>query len=690
MRARRSKTTMKPFVSLLLCVAVAQSAELPVRQVILYKHGVGYFERSGRLGPGESARLDFKASEMNDVLKSLTIKEQGGGRIAGLRYDSMDLLGRKLAEFPFRLGEAQALSGVLDQLKGASIELQIGNQTVVGSIVSGRVVPGDEKRAEREQLTLLLDSGELRVLDLNAATAIRFTDPKLQQQFRDYLATLTAARSQEKRSVYIDSTDAKEREVAADYTIPTAVWKSSYRLVLDASGQPLLEGWAIVDNTTGEDWTKVSLSLVSGRPISFVSQLYPPRYVNRPGGELPEDQAYGPVIHEGAYAATGVVGGVPGGVAGGAPGGVIGGIVANVPAAPPPPPVAKALRMAPSAGLADVSRFRAPESTVVTDAMGQAVGDLFEYRIGQPVTIRKNESAMLPFLQQKIDARKLLIYSRGASNHPTNAAELTNTTGKTLDGGPITVYDGGAYAGEALMETLKSGDKRLISYAVDLGTRITEKFGSKEAMVRELHAARGILSTRMAAEETTVYTIRNVDQKPKTLIVEHPLRREYSLLNQKPQERTSSAYRFEVRLGPETTETLPVSEERVFDTSYQIATMTPDDLFVYVRNKSLSDAGRKQLQQIADRKTALAEADQHLREVKAEIGETDTDQERLRRNIESLNQVSSQQQLVQEYARKLAAQEAQLTQLRDRQAALQKQRTAIEAEVNRLIQSLAF
>ena len=169
---------------------------------------------------------------------------------------------------------------------------------------------------------------------------------------------------------------------------------------------------------------------------------------------------------------------------------------------------------------------------------GQELGELFEYVIAQPVTIRKNESAMLPFLQQQIDARKLLIYSDHSSQHPTNAAELTNTSGKTLDGGPITVYDGGAYGGEALMETLKAGDKRLISYAVDLGTRITSAFDSKAAIVRELHASRGILTTKMAAEETRTYTIRNVDQKAKTLILEHPLRPDYTLLNQKPSEKT--------------------------------------------------------------------------------------------------------------------------------------------------------
>jgi hypothetical protein len=329
-------------------------------------------------------------------------------------------------------------------------------------------------------------------------------------------------------------------------------------------------------------------------------------------------------------------------------------------------------------------------STVAGDTASQAVGDLFEYRLAQPVTIRKNESAMLPFLQQTIAVRKLLIYSSHGSPHPTNAAELTNSSGKTLDGGPITVYDDGNYAGEALMETLKGGDKRLISYAVDLGTRVTETYGNKEEVVREVHASRGILMTRTAMEEIRTYTVRNVDQKPKTLIIEHPVLQGYTLLSQKPAEKTSSAYRFELKLTPGGETAFPVSEERVYDSSYQVSSMTPDNLLVYVRNKNIGDAGRRQLEQLANLKVQLADTDQQLKDIKEQITAATADEDRLRRNIESLNQVSSQQQLVQEYARKLAAQETQLAGLRDREAEQQKRRTALGAEMNRMIAALTF
>jgi len=651
----------------------AVAAELPVRQIVLYKHGVGYFERSGELAAGESARLDFKASEMDDVLKSLTIEEKGGGKISGLRYDSSQPLAQKLADFPFQLGAGQPLSAVLDQLKGASIELKFANETVIGAIVAARLVPGDDRRPEREQITLLMDAGDLRNFDLGAAAGIRFTDARLQAQFKDYLAALTDARSKEKRSVYIDSTDAKQREVRAGYMIPTPVWKSSYRLIFGDGPQPMLEGWAIVDNTTGEDWNKVDLSLVSGRPISFISQLYEPRYVARQTAELEEDRAAVPVVYQDAVEVeSSALNAVP------------------MPA-PPPPPAAKAALPMNGRALEQFAQLqKAPPIANVTPAAGRELGELFEYHIPTPVTVRRNESAMLPFLQQKIDARRLLIYSDPSSTHPMDAAEIVNSTGKTLDGGPITVYEAGAYAGEALMETVKTGDKRLIGYGVDLGTRITTQFDTRSDTIREIHARRGILTTRNASLETRTYTIRNVDQKAKTLIIEHAARPEYNLLDRKPSEKTSNAYRFEVKLAPGATEKFPVTEERVYERAFTVTDLTPDVLIYYVRNKDLNDAGRKQLEQIATLKQQLAAASREMERIDQQVNELVRDQERVRQNIASLNQVSGQQQQVQAYAQRLAGQESQLAGLHDRRAELDKKRAALEGDVSSSIEALAF
>jgi len=642
-------------------LASAAAADIPIRQVILYKSGVGYFERSGQLGPGESARLDFKASDMNDVLKSLTIEDRNGGKVTGLRYDSSEPLDRKLADFPFKIGGQASLAVFVDQMKGARVEIKYGAETVSGAIVSGRLVGADEKHPEREQLVLMLDSGELRTFDLAAASAIRFEDPKLQSQLRDYLAVVNQSRSQDKRSIYIDSSDAKAREIDASYTIPMPVWKSSYRLIFNDKTDPTLEGWAIIDNTTGEDWTNVVLAVVSGRPVSFISKLYEPKYVPRQTVELPEDRAAAPVVYGGAVNRTGVVGSIAG--------------------APPAPAMERPRQF-------DTSSLNL--SSVSVDVASADLGELFEYRFSTPVTVKKDESTMLPFLQQKIGARKLLIYSENYGEHPMSAAELTNSTGKTLDGGPITVFEGASYSGEALMTTLKAADKRLISYAVDLGTRVTTAFDSSRSAVREIHVNRGMLTTRSAMEEARTYTIRNVDARPKTLIIEQIQRPEYKVLNPKPTETSTTANRFEVKLAPDSTEKFPVTEERVYDTTTAVSSLTPDVLLAYVQNKAISDAGRRQLQQIVDLKHQIAELDSQIRQAESDTKSLVDDQARIRQNIQSLNAVSGQQEQVQKYARQLADQESRLAAQRDHLSDVRKQKAAQESNLADLIAKLEF
>ena len=343
-----------------------------------------------------------------------------------------------------------------------------------------------------------------------------------------------------------------------------------------------------------------------------------------------------------------------------------------------------------SGRMMDMAAQRSMVSSVAAPAAGRELGELFEYRIAAPVTVRKSESVMLPFLQQKVPARKLLIYADFNSRHPMNAAEITNDSGKTLDGGPITVYDGGAYGGEALVETVKTGDKRLISYAIDLGTRITTNFDSKGETVRELHVRRGVLTTRTAAVETRTYTINNVDRKAKTLIIEHAARPSYTLLERKPDERTANAYRFEVKLAAGATEKFPVTEERVYESTTALMSATPDLLVTWIRNKSLSDAARKQLEEVAARKREIVAADQEIRQAETQAGEIARDQERLRQNIDSLNRVSGQQQQVQVYARQLAGQESTLAALRDKMAEQRKRKAGLEETVARLIDAMEF
>ncbi len=678
--------------SLGLIIAITLSgADLPVREVVLYKHGVGFFERQGTIPAGEEGRLDFRDSEMNDLLKSLTVSDASGSKVSGIRYDSNESLDEKLSRYPFAIADQEPLSAFLDRIKGSHVAMKT-DRTLEGTIVGARSMStgqdGDRHNV-REQVTLLLDSGDLVNIDLSTISTMRFSDLRMQDQLKQYLQAVAQSRSKDKRSIYIDSASSGARQLDVAYISPTAIWKSSYRLTL-ADSQSMLEGWAIVDNTTGDDWSNVKLSVVSGRPISFISQLDTPRYGNRQVAELPEDAAAGPVVYGGAVSQNQAVANQFAASAAAA-GGVIGGVIGDAAAA-----------LVPQAGLATQEQraFKSKQappakqwfsaSAAVAGATGATLGELFEYNFAGPVTIKKNQSAMLPFLAEKLEARKLLIYQEDRGEHPVNAAELTNKTGKTLDGGPITVYDSGAYAGEALFETLRDGDRRLVGYAVDYGTRITSNFESGDKVVRELHAAYGLLSTKTASVQTRTYKIHNVDAKAKTLVVEQPISPEYRPISPTPMELTANAVRYQVKVPANGEASLEVKREYQMDESVGLAESTPDALLIVLQNKILSEKGRAQLQQLLETKQQIAQVSADLNHTGTEVHDLDGDQNRWRQNINSLRGIPGQEEQVRKYSMQIADSDSQLGKLRDRQKQLEQRKVSLDNNLRDQLAKLDF
>jgi hypothetical protein len=642
------------------------AAELPVRKVILYKHGIGFFERAGEIPVGQSARLDFKADQMNDVLKSLTVFDQTGNSIAGVRYDSSMPLAAKLNEFPFKLGDRSPLTDFIDQIKGAAITLKFGQNTLEGQVMGARLSPGREpSQPATEFLNLLEKDGDLRTVDLSAVTSIRLADPELQRQLSEYLRSMNAARSREQKSVYIDSARDAARKLNVNYTIPMPVWKSSYRLVLDAgtAKKPQLEGWAIIDNTTNEDWTNVNLSVISGKPISFVSRLYEPKFIQRQVAELADEAPVAPPVYKAAAA---------------------------------PAPGGARMRVAPEGNAmmdaqAGMQFSRVAESTLTIATETREAGELFEYRFDKPVTVKRNESAMLPFIQQEMNARKLLIYTEDSNTeNPFNSVELTNSTGKTLDGGPLSVYEGGVYAGEALVNTFKAGDKRLISYAQDLGTRVVEDSEGGARAVREIKAERGILTQRFVSERKTTYRITNVDKKPKTLIIEHAINERTKLLSPKPAEQTKTHYRFEVKLTGEPTQSLTVAEEETMSESTSISSMGDEMLILVSSNARLTPDAKRILGEIMTLRRQQADSGNAIKNLNAQIKEATEDSDRVRRNLASFQSVSGQQERVQRYATDLANLDARIVSLRDQVTAETKKRDDLSRQIAQKIEAASF
>jgi hypothetical protein len=657
---------------ILLAGSAVWAADLPVTRVVIYKNGVAYYERAGQAKAGEPARLDFKAGEMDDVLKSLVV-ETRGGRVARVRYELNEPLEKRLNDTGVRLPGQVSLASLLDQWRGSRISLRLRNEEIKGTIAGARIAQAADQ-AQRQELTLVTDDGAIRTIDLDGVGAVKLEDTRLQQQLTDALGILGQSRSREKRALFIDLSGAAQ-QVIARYMAPAPVWKSSYRLSLPENAEASLEGWAIVDNATGEDWTNVDLTVVSGKPVSFISRLYEPRYVGRPVASLPEERAAAPVLHEGAMrtqesAAADAVG--PREMRKAVGSGIGGGSFAV--RAPAPAPA--------------MARPEVMTSSVEPATEGEEIGELFEYRFSEPVTAKKGESLLLPFLQQKIAARRLLVWNQESGANPRSAAEVANNTGKTLDGGPITVYQGGGYAGEALMETLKAGDKRLISFAVDQGTKVTTAFDSKQQVVRSIKASRGILSARGAIETLTTYTASNVDARAKDLIIEHPVTPDRKLLKPQPAEKSDKHYRFTVNLPARGQQKLEVVEEQLLEESHSIISLTPDVIAQYTQNKALSPAARTALEAIAARKREAAAAEREAAAAEREINEISRDQERLRQNINSLSRVSGQQDQVQRYAAELAKQDTQIAALRDKASEARRRKSRLDAEISALVEKL--
>lgn len=656
---------MRLILPALLASGLLLAAPLPVRRVVVYKNGVAFYERSGEVKAGEPAVLDFKAAEMDDVLKSLVLDAPGGAQ--RVRYEFTDPAQPGEPPAQVRIEPQQPLAALLDQWRGARLEMNYRGGPAAGVIVSGRLAPLPNQ-GQKQELTLLLDSGALAVYDLDAASDIRLADPRLQKQFSALLARLARNLTPDRRTVLIDLAGAGERRLTARYLAPAPVWKSTYRLLLPDAGEASLEGWAIVENATGEDWNQVALSVVSGKPVSFLTRLLEARYLQRKVVDLPGIEPAAPQLHAGAVATE----------------------------------EKSAQRLAAQAGPmrvfrgkpADEAALAAPApmelSSVEPEAEGREAGELFEYSFPTPVNARAGESLLLPFFQGRIGARKLLIYSDRSQANPRHAAEISNSTGKTLDGGPVTVYHSSGYSGEAMMDVLKSGEKRLISYSVDQAVRITTNFESGQEIVRSFRASRGVLSTRTAIQRTTVYTVSNADAKEKTLLIEHAAAPGWKLLKPKADETTPSSWRFSVALASQGAAKLAVVEEREVESSTAITSLTPDVLVTYIQNRALGDAARRQLEAIAAKKREIAEADSELRRTETELRELAGEQERLRQNINTLRNVAGQQEQVNRYAAELAKGDVRIAGLRDQQAQLRKRRGSLETELNALIEKLEF
>jgi hypothetical protein len=772
------------------------SEKLPVRRVVLYKNGVGYFEHLGRVTGSQDVHIDFTSAQLNDVLKSLTVLDLSGGRITGVDYNSEAPLARRLATLRLALGEKPTQSEFLGALRGARIEVHSGS----GAPIVGKLLSVERKTRSRtsftvetDEISLITDSGEVRSVDLNPATSIRILDHDLQVEVGRYLGLVAAARDQDVRRMTISTTGSGERNLYVSYISEVPIWKTTYRIVLPSKPDknPLLQGWAIIDNTVGEDWNNIELSLVAGAPHSFIQQLSEPYYGRRPVVALPENVQLAPQTHAATLVGgngrlSGQVTDPSGAVVAGTNvrlldenGAVIAttsadsngnysfsslpvgaynaefqssgfrkSIISQLNIGPGENQINAQLQLGSTAQTVTVSaavggalntesaestelyspgvanrahvgfgsgsgagggtgggRFVAGSSAPApaksyiegaremsgAAASGQDLGDLFEYKLKDRVTLKKNQSALVPIAQTDIAAEKVSLWSSTAySGRPLRALWINNTSTLTLDGGSFSVLENEVFAGEGLTDAIKPGVRRLLSYATDLALLVEMQKSSKPQRITRVKIAKGVMTQTSEFRESTLYIVRNQDESPRILVIEQPARFDASLAkgSKEPEERAPGVYRFKLDIPAKSTASLPVEEVRVLQSNFQLADLDDAQIAVFSKNGSITPNMAQVLEKIAAQKAVVSKLEQDMEDRQKDIDRIVADQARLRENMKALKGSSEEKALLQRYTGELDQQETQLDSLRKNIQSTEAQRDQANDELQDMIANI--
>ncbi len=679
-----SRTAIAASLLAVVSAVSSRAAEpaLPLEKVVLFTSGVGFFQHGGKVDGDAQVEMAFKSEQINDLLKSMVLEDRDGGTVAAVSYASRDPITKTLGTFAVNLTDNPSIGQILGRLRGARIEVEAAppaSGTIVG--VEKRTVPvGDDQTVEKEFVTILTKEG-LRTLALDTITRLKLLDERLQGELEKALAVLALGTDNDRKSVTLDFAGKGARRVRVGYVQEAPVWKTSYRVVLGAEDgkaaekdkdkkqeKALLQGWAIVENTTDQDWKDVRMSLVSGRPISFRMDLYQPLYVPRPevrqelyASLLPQQYGQDLAKRDREFAAAGErQGRIQLARPEKAASGLRGAAAADAPAESSVVGDGKALSldMAANAG------------SIQSVAQGAALGELFRYEIDKPVSIARQRSAMLPIVSEQIEAEKVSIYDdRVLAKHPLAGLRLVNLTKLNLMQGPVTVYDGGVYAGDARVEDLVPGSERLVSYAVDLDVEVAPRTEPRPEEIVSVKLAKGTLVVTRKLARRKIFEIKNSGADAVKLLVEHPREEPWKLVAlEKPAETTRDRYRFAVTAEPGKPVTLEVAEEQ--QTLQQLALVNTDDstILFFTNAKQTSPAVKEALTAVIERKREIERFVQERAKREQEVNVVGQEQERIRQNMAQLERTSD---LYTRYVQKFAVQEDRVETLRKEVADLQ-------------------
>ncbi|HYD02402.1 MAG TPA: hypothetical protein VEB22_14340 [Phycisphaerales bacterium] len=624
--------------------ADAKPVELPVTDITLYRSGVGYFLRKGTVDGNQRVSLRFDINQINDVLKSMQVLDLDRGRIDAVSFASKDPLDRRMRSFSINIGDNPSLPALLERLRGTAVTLKTSSGEFTGTVLSveNRKMPAGGEKAQviDTPVVNLITPGGIKSVVITDVQNFNINDAKIAEEMNKALMALADSRAERVKALDFSLSGDGARRVAVAYVHESPVWKASYRLLLPdavdpakpdpADIAPVLKGWALVENTTDNDWTNVKLSLVSGRPVSFKMDISEPMYVWRPEIPVPTVAGVMPKEYGGGVDADRAR-------------------VANArrdmnrPAATPGPAApapATELSAKMESGARGAVSGRPMDGSAAFDltasdmvdysarsvAKGGEVGEVFQYTLTNPVTIERQRSAMIPIIDANIQGRRVSIYNLAdRADHPMRGAEITNSSGGQLLPGPLAVYDGAAYAGDAQIGQVSAGDKRLIAYALDLDVAVVTKPIS-EWNFTSFKFVNGLLMRTSKVREGMEYVFDNKDAKRgRNIVVEHPKMEGWDLMDVKAAEETQGLYRFNLSVEAGKTVATKIVQERtdlsqigVFDYDFKtLLTFQQQGKLSKAVYDAIVEAGRRQ-GVINDLQRRAAETDQAIETTKRE------------------------------------------------------------------------
>lgn len=672
--------------------ATVPVSTLPIRRVILYSNGVAYIERRGTVLGNAEVDLSFKQSQVDDVLKSMVVLDLGKGKIGAVSYNSSAPASARTAEIPFSIdAESEqdenangGLAGVLSQLQGAKVLVTSTKGSAAGSILTVEkrkldLKPkGGEPAVQLENgysLVIASESGEITSFDLAEIRAVKLLEDTTRRDINEFANATASTRRRDAKTITITSEGTGPREMVVSYTIAAPIWKTTYRVVLDNEGKPFFQGWAIVDNVSEEDWTNIKLSLVSGSPVSFIQNLQKPLYRYRPIIPIPDDLNLEPQIYD---AGRGYGEGSDSGSGSGSGSGYGSGDGSGAASVEVSGGDLDAVKTSVSDAL------MSQQSGVTAAATGNELGDLFEYRIDNAVSVPRNRSALIPIIQTKMDGERVSIYNESVrADRPMGGMLLTNTSPLTFEGGSLTVLDRDAYAGEALMERLKPKENRLISFALDLGTRISTESKGDTRPAQLIKVVDGVFQVHYFRTEQKIYHLTNQTDREKVIYIEHPVRKGWLLDEETPRPDvvTDKVFRFRVVLKPFEKADLPVVEKQGLMDSYGLMAMNRDQLELFIKRRYIDEPTRLRLEKVIDLRLRVNNVARQITALDDEVRAIGSDQKRLRENIESLAKTPEAKSLIARYIAKADEQETRLVAIESEKKALAADKDRLEAEL---------